>query len=63
MVGAEPPDLIQLDVGVLCPSHGRTSHPPVGAGQAGGQIGTGSGLSWLLGATGMGKNFAMRGLP
>jgi 8-oxo-dGTP pyrophosphatase MutT (NUDIX family) len=37
--------------------------PPAGAGQSGGQIGSGSGLPMLLGAAGMGNNFAMCRLP
>jgi hypothetical protein len=61
--GAETPDRIQLDVGVLRLRYGRASDPPVGAGQPGGQIGARSSLSMLLTATGMRNNFAMRRLP
>jgi len=63
MLGAETLDLIQLDVGVHRLRHRGTSDPPVGAGQSGGQIGPGSGLSMLLGAAGMRNDFAMCGLP
>ena len=61
--GAETPDLIQLDVGVLRLRYGRAGDPPVGAGQPGGQIGARSRLSKLPRATGMRNNFAMRRLP
>jgi hypothetical protein len=63
MCGAETLDLIELDVGVLRLRHDGAPNPPVGAGQPGGQVGPGSGLSMLLGAAGMSNNFAMRRLP
>jgi hypothetical protein len=64
MLGAETRDLIQLDAGVFGPRDRRTGDPPVGAGQSGGQIGPGSGLSMmLLGAPGMRDNFAMCWFP
>ena len=63
MLGAEPLDLIQLDVGILRHRHGGTGDPPVGAGQPGGQIGSSSWLPIQLGAAGMRNNFAMCGLP
>jgi len=63
MLGAETPDFIQLNVGILCPRHGGTSNPPVGTGQPGGQIGAGSRLPVPLPAARMRYNFAMRWLP
>ena len=63
MLGAETPDLIELDVGVLRLRRDGTGNPPVGAGQPGGQVGPGSGLSILLGAAGMSNNFAVCRLP
>jgi len=56
-------DLIQLDVSVLSLRYGGAGEPPVGAGQSGRQIGSGSGLSMLLGAAGTGNYFAVGGLP
>lgn len=63
MRGAEPPDLIQFDVGVLRLGYGGASDPPAGAGQAGRHIGPGSRLAVLPGAAGMRNDFAMCGLP
>ena len=63
MLGAETPDFIQLDVGVLRHRHGGTGDPPAGAGQPGGQIGSCSGLSMQPRAAGLRNNFAMCGLP
>ena len=63
MLGAETPDFIQLDVGVLRHRHGGTGDPPVGTRQPGGQIGPRSGLPVQPGAAGMRNNLAMRGLP
>ena len=42
-LGVELLDLVQLDVGVLRAGSGAAGDPPVGAGQAGGQVGTSSG--------------------
>jgi hypothetical protein len=63
MLGAETPDLIQLDVGILRRRHGGTGDPPVGTGQPGGQIGSSSGLSMQPGVAGMRNNVTMAGLP
>jgi len=63
MLGAETLHLIKLYVGVLRVRYGGAGNPPVGAGQPGGQVGSGSGLSMLLGAAGMSNNFAMCRLP
>jgi hypothetical protein len=63
MLGAEPLDLIQLDVGVLRPRHGRASDPPVSAGQSAGQVSAGARLEMVLSLTAMRNNFAMRRLP
>jgi len=63
MLGAETPDLIQVNVGVLRYRHSGTGDPPVGAGQPGGQIGPGSGLPIKPSLAGMRNNFAMCGLP
>ena len=63
MLSAEALDFIQFDVRLLRLRHGAARDPPVGARQAGGQIGPGSGLSVLPGAARMGSNFAVCGLP
>jgi len=63
LLGDETLDLIQLDVGVFRLRHGVAGHPPVGAGQSGGQIGSGSGLSMVLGAAGVRNNVAVCRLP
>jgi hypothetical protein len=63
MCGAETPDLVQFDIGVLCLRHSGASDPPIGAGQTGGQVGSGTGMPMLSGAAGMRNNLAMRRLP
>ena len=60
---AETLDLVQLDVGILCPGRDGASHPPVCAGQAGGQVGPSSGRSLLPRAAALSNDFAVRGLP
>ena len=54
------------DTALRTPHDQKTTHFDVlivGAGQSGGQIGAGPGLSILLDASGMRSDFAMRGLP
>lgn len=63
MLGAETPDLIQLDVGILRLRCGGTSDPPVSTGQSSGEVGPGSGLPVLLCAAGMCSDFAVCRLP
>ena len=60
---AEALDLVELDVGILRPGRDGASDPPVCPGQAGGQVGPGSGRSMLLRAPTLGNDFAMRGFP
>jgi len=63
VLGAKPLDLIELDVGLLSVRYGGAGNPPVGAGQPGRQIGSGSGRSMLLGAAGMRSNLTVCRLP
>ena len=60
--GVETLDLAELDVGVLGPGDGGASHPPVGAGQPGGQVRTGP-WSRLLRTARLGNDLAVGGLP
>ena len=63
MLGAEPLDLIQFDIGVLGLRHGGAREPPVGPGQAGGHVGACARPPMLPGAAGTGEDFAVRGFP
>ena len=38
MLGVEARNFVQLDIGILGPLHGFAGHPPLGAGQACGQV-------------------------
>jgi len=63
MRGAEAPDLIQFDVGVVRVRHGGAGNPPVGAGHPGGRISPGSGLPVQPSAARSRGNLAMGRLP
>ena len=62
-LGVELLNLVQLDVGVLRAGSSAAGDPPVGAGQAGGQVGTSSGRWRLVRGPWLGQDFAVRGLP
>ena len=62
MVGVEPLHLAEVGVGVLSRRYSGAGNPPVRAGEPGGQIRPGSGLSLLL-ATGLRLHFTVGGLP
>jgi len=63
MLGAEALDLGHLDVGVLGPVYGLAANPPVGTGQAGGQISAGPCGIPLPGSARPGDDLTVRGLP
>lgn len=63
MLGAEPLDLDQLDIGVLGPVDGLAGHPPLGTGQTGGQVGACPGIMPLPRPARLSKDFAVGRLP
>jgi hypothetical protein len=63
MLRAEPLHFDQLDVGVFGPVDGSAGYPPIGTGQACGQVGTSSGFISLLRSTTLGNDFAVGRLP
>ena len=63
MLGAEPLDLDDLDVGVLGAAHGFTGNPPLRTGQACGQVCASPGIMSLLRSTTLGNDFAVSRFP
>jgi hypothetical protein len=63
MLGVEPLHFDQLDVGVLGSVHGSTGNPPLGTGQACGQVCASPGIMSLLRSTTPGNDFAVSRLP
>lgn len=61
--GEEALNLVELDVGVLGSDGGGTGDPPVGAGQAGGQVRPGTWWARLVRVTGLGLDVPVRRLP
>jgi uncharacterized protein with GYD domain len=63
VVRVEALDFVQLDLGVLGPVHGPAGHPPLGTGQACGQVGASPGIISLLWPATLGDDFAVGRLP
>jgi hypothetical protein len=63
MLGVEPLDFAQFDVGVLGPGDGLAGDPPLGAGQTCRQVCASSWIMSLLWPTTPGDDFAVSGLP
>jgi len=63
MLGIEPLDFAQLDVGVLGPGDGLAGDPPLGAGQTSRQVCASPRIMLLLWTTTPGDDFAVSGLP
>jgi len=63
VVRVETLDFLQLDVGVLGSVHGSAGNPPLGTGQACGQVCASPGLMSLPRSTRLGDNFAVSRLP
>ena len=63
MLGVEALDLAQFDVGVLSAVYDSSGHPPLSAGQAGGQVRPGPGIMPLAGTARLGDDFTVSWLP
>lgn len=63
MLGVEPVDLDQFDIGVLGPVSGSAGNPPLGTGQTCGQVGASPGMMPLLRSTRLSNDLAVGRLP